>query len=208
MAETAGSSMGRSIQLKEREFLTSRQAAELLGVALSTVQLWTENGVLRAWKTSGGHRRITRQSVGEVLRQQRAAAEAGHAGDKATAVVVEDHPEMRRLYERQFAARRLPVRLVMASNGFEGLVQIGHCLPDIIITDLLMPGMDGFEMIRALRGMSQLKDTMTIVVSGLGREDTDKQGGLPPDLGFFQKPVNFDMLEKAIRDRLARQVRA
>lgn|GEM_PF-2781926 len=49
------------------ETCTTRQAAEALGVALRTAQLWTESGRLRAWKTEGGHRRILVSSVMELL---------------------------------------------------------------------------------------------------------------------------------------------
>ena len=48
------------------ETCTTRQAAEALGVALRTAQLWTESGRLRAWKTEGGHRRILVASVKEL----------------------------------------------------------------------------------------------------------------------------------------------
>jgi len=48
--------------------LTTRQAAQLLGIAVSTAQLWIENGVLPAWKTPGGHRRIRLSDVSGLLR--------------------------------------------------------------------------------------------------------------------------------------------
>jgi len=84
---------------KSKEFLTSSEAASLLGVALSTIQLWTESGLLRAWKTGGGHRRITRQSVEHMLDQQRAAVEALPASDQFTVVVVEDDRALLKLYQ-------------------------------------------------------------------------------------------------------------
>jgi excisionase family DNA binding protein len=188
--------------MNKKEFITSREAAEMLGVALSTVQLWTENGILRAWKTGGGHRRVARQSVEEMLRQQREAAEDVPQARQLTVVVVEDKPELLRLYQRQFAARKLPVRLVTASNGFEGLVQIGRCLPEIVVTDLMMPGMDGFQMLGALRDMPQMKNSTTIVVSALGPEEIAAKGGLPSELLYFQKPVDFDRLEEIVRERM------
>jgi excisionase family DNA binding protein len=49
-------------------FLTTREAAQALGVSLRTAQLWVENGQLEAWKTEGGHRRITPDSVQRLLR--------------------------------------------------------------------------------------------------------------------------------------------
>ena len=48
-------------------FCTTREAADLLGVSIRTAQLWSENGLLAAWKTAGGHRRITRDSIEHLL---------------------------------------------------------------------------------------------------------------------------------------------
>lgn len=48
--------------------LTTREAAKLLGIAVSTAQQWIENGVMPAWKTPGGHRRVRLSEVSELLR--------------------------------------------------------------------------------------------------------------------------------------------
>ncbi len=60
--------------LEDDPILTTRDAAQLLGVAVSTVQLWMESGALPAWKTPGGHRRV-RLSAVLALRQQRGGTE-------------------------------------------------------------------------------------------------------------------------------------
>lgn len=63
--------------------LTTREAAKLLGIAVSTAQQWIENGVLPAWKTPGGHRRVRLSDVSALLREraclgaQPGAADAG-----------------------------------------------------------------------------------------------------------------------------------
>ena len=51
----------------QRKFCTTREAAEILGVSLKTAQLWSESGLLEAWRTDGGHRRIFRSSVERLL---------------------------------------------------------------------------------------------------------------------------------------------
>ena len=65
--------------------LTTREAAHLLGVAVSTAQLWMESGALPAWKTPGGHRRVHLSAVNRLLAQQagivRAAAAAPPQGE-------------------------------------------------------------------------------------------------------------------------------
>lgn len=49
---------------------TTREAAEMLGVSLGSVQLWVDGGILKAWKTVGGHRRVLRESVNDLLRKR------------------------------------------------------------------------------------------------------------------------------------------
>ena len=51
----------------QKTFCTTREAAQMLGVSLRTAQLWAESGLLEAWKTDGGHRRISRHSVERLL---------------------------------------------------------------------------------------------------------------------------------------------
>lgn len=187
----------------QKEFLTSREAAELLGVAVSTVQLWTESDLLRAWKTGGGHRRIARNSVEAMLQQQRAIFETPKSDDKLTVVVVEDKWQQRKLYQQQLAARDLPIQLIMASNGFEGLIQIGRYLPEVIITDLLMPDMDGFQMLRALKTLPELANCLHISISALTDQQIKLKGGLPDGTMCFTKPIPFDDLEAVLRTQIA-----
>ena len=51
--------------------LSTRQAAELLDVSLRTIQLWVESGALKAWKTPGGHRKISISSVEQLIESRK-----------------------------------------------------------------------------------------------------------------------------------------
>ena len=138
----------------KRDFLSTREAATRLGVALSTVQLWVETGVLPAWKTPGGHRRIPADVIDSIQARQRSVLSSTPTPELFRALVVEDDPVQRELYSRQFSEWNLPIQLFMAEDGFEGLVLIGRHSPDLVITDLAMPEMDGFKMIRRLKTQS------------------------------------------------------
>jgi len=200
------------------DVLSTREAAERLGVALRTVQLWVESGVLPAWKTAGGHRRISRAAV-ERLIGERSAALAGDASHGAAAgageaadadlgrlkvMVVEDEPDLLRLFTMVIAGWELPVDVTPATNGFEALLRMGQHCPDLLITDLNMPGMDGFKMIGSLRGVGQGYDEMEIVVvTALSAAEIAQRGGLPAGVRIFHKPVPFDELESLVRDRVA-----
>ena len=200
------------------DVLSTREAAERLGVALRTVQLWVEGGVLPAWKTAGGHRRISRAAV-ERLIGERSAALAGDAVARSPAgatdlagvpdgrlkvMVVEDEPDLLRLFTMVIAGWELPINVTPAANGFEALLRMGQHCPDLLITDLNMPGMDGFKMISALRGVDQGFDEMEIVVvTALSEAEITQRGGLPASVRIFHKPVPFDELENLVRDRVA-----
>ena len=100
----------------------------------------------------------------------------------------------------------LPLELSVASNGFEALVRLGESHPDLLITDLNMPGMDGFRMIRSLRNFGQGLDSLeVVVVTAMGAHDIDDRGGLPVDVKVFTKPVPFSELEKLVRERIAQR---
>ena len=194
------------------DVLSTREAAEKLGVALRTVQLWVEGGVLPAWKTAGGHRRISRLAV-ERLISERTAALSGINLPPVTAdlvpegplklMVVEDEPELLRLFTMVIKAWDLPLAVTAAANGFEALLLMGQHCPDLLVTDLNMPGMDGFKMINSLRGVGPAFDDMEIVVvTALEPEEISRRGGLPPNVRVFHKPVPFDELETLVRERI------
>ena len=189
----------------QKDYFTSREAAELLGVAVSTIQLWTNNGLLRAWTTGGGHRRIARNSVKEILADRREATD--HNRDQQLSVViVEDNAQQLRLHEKQFDIWGLNTQVVTAKDGYEGLIKIGRLLPDVIITDLMMPNINGFQMVKALAELSELKQTLIIVVSGLTKDEIAQNGGLPEGVSLFTKPFPFKDVESLIRQKAQEKI--
>jgi len=193
-----------------REFLTTREAAERLGVSLRTAQLWVDSGVLEAWKTEGGHRRISIGSV-ERLMHIESNSEQGRSFTQTTAVdrlkilVVEDDNALLRLYRLYIAGWNLPVDLTTAANGYDALVLIGREQPDLMIVDLNMPGIDGFQMIRTLTSSSFREGMEIAVVTGMDAADIEARGGLPGDVRVFAKPVPINELKQLAQSMLDRR---
>lgn len=185
----------------EKNFCTTREAADLLGVSVGTVQLWVESGLLNAWKTSGGHRRVMRESIDGLLRRVPPAAVAPSAAmlntsglRKLRILVVEDDPSLQRLYQVNLARWDMAPEVTVLDNPIAALLHIGRASPDLLITDLHMPGVDGFYMLRTLEHAAQVANTEIVVVTGLDSAEIAQRGGLPDGIGVLPKPVPFATL--------------
>lgn len=187
---------------KDSELCSTREAAVLLGISLRTAQLWVESGVLRAWKTAGGHRRILKSSVEACLRERQREIDGTTVNTKFRILVVEDDPDLLKLYRLHIEGWGLPVTLITATNGFEGLIRLGESKPDLLIADLNIPGIDGFRMIRTLSANPDFRDMDVIVVTALGQNEIADRGGLPKNIRIFVKPAPFSTLEQLVRDRI------
>lgn len=193
--------------MADSEFLSTRQAAQRLGVSLGTVQNMVESGVLDAWKTAGGHRRIPASSVEALLAKRRKQiTRPGDSGSKLDILIAEDDSTLQRLYQLTFDSWKLPVKLRIVSNGFEGLLQVGQQMPDILIADLMMPGMDGFEMIKQLRTKPEFSPMDIIVVSAIDTGEV-RERGIPSDVTVFGKPIPFHEIKGFVLGRLAARQR-
>jgi excisionase family DNA binding protein len=186
--------------------LTTREASVLLGVSLRTVQLWVEAGVLNAWKTQGGHRRVSADSVDKVLAERDVISNlkwntrqhkntASNRPNALNVLIAEDNEVYRDLLEFYFNNLDVPVNLTFVSDGFECLISLGRQVPDIIITDLNMPKISGFEMIRHLASCEIYDNVEIIALTGLTQPDIDEKGGLPERVRVFFKPFSFKQLE-------------
>lgn len=185
----------------KKSFCTTREAAVLLGVSVGTVQLWVESGLLQAWKTSGGHRRVLRESIDGLLHKG-VDALPSPSPDPMPAVstralnvlVVEDDDNLLRLYKARLAQWPIKPVISLADNGVTGLLMMGRSNPDLLITDLDMPGLDGFNMLRVLHQTPEMRHATIVVVTGLDPAEVDRRGGVPQGVEVLPKPVPFERL--------------
>jgi excisionase family DNA binding protein len=182
----------------EKSFCTTREAAALLGVSVGTVQLWVESGLLQAWKTAGGHRRVLRDSVDRLLHKKPAPTQAGAtpAVDprRLNVLVVEDDANLLRLYDANISRWPMAPEVTIIDNAVSALLMMGRRCPDLLVTDLRMPDMDGFNMLRVLRASPEFARTTIVVVSGLDAAEIEERGGIPAGIEILPKPIPFNRL--------------
>lgn len=199
MPECCAAFRGSRMTGTPEPYFSTREAAEKLSVSLRTVQLWVEAGLLRAWKTEGGHRRIFRSSLEEVLAKRvRRATTTRRGARPARVLVIEPEPDARRLLELHLRSWGPGLEAQTVSNGFEALLRIGRQVPDLLVTELKLPGMDGFSLIGALRANLSTRDLEIIAVTSMARATLRERGGLPADITVLTRPLHFDDLRGLI----------
>lgn len=176
-----------------KNYLTTRQAAARLGCSLRTIQQWFDKGRLAGWTTANGHRRITASSV-EQLRHSQQAHPPG-AAPPLSILIIEDEPTLLKLYRTRIQHWPFPTTVFTAPNGYEGLVMVGEAQPQMLICDLRLPGVNGFQIVRALREIPRYRALGIVVITGLEAIEVDAHGGLPQNVELMGKPIDFDRLE-------------
>jgi len=116
---------------------------------------------------------------------------------KKKILIVDDDRVTLRLCEAEIKAWGMPVEVLKASNGFDALIMIGEYKPDMLISDLNVPGLDGFRMIRALRRHPAYAHMTIILISGL-EQSTLTSMHLPREIPILSKPASFSRLRGLI----------
>jgi excisionase family DNA binding protein len=130
----------------ESEWLTLGQAAKHLGVAQSTIRKWSDLGQLPAFYTPGGHRRYRRSDL-EAFLERSGPGKRAKAGPDV--LIVDDDAGLRGLVRARLELAGCSVR--EAASAEEGLAALEERSPDLILLDVMLPKVDGWEILRRVQ---------------------------------------------------------
>jgi len=195
MRSTAGS---RALAPKRilKRYLTTGKVGEMLEVSPAAIKKWIQQGKLAAFRTPGGHFRIL---ADEFERFQKTHGFGTGTGDPLRVLVVDDQRDVADVIVASLSAFYPRARMETAANGFEGLLKVGTFRPDVLLLDLSMPGMDGFEVCRQIKRDPVIRDTKVVVMTAQSLEAEPRAMEAGAD-GFLFKPFAVD----AVRGLLAR----
>jgi len=117
-------------------------------------------------------------------------------------LVVDDNPDDRDLLCALVEMAVPGARVVVADNGFDALIEVGKARPDLIVTDITMPHMDGVEMIRHLSTQGDARPPAIVAVSAHPASYVDSLGGLPPGVTLLSKPVEASRFVETVNTAL------
>ena len=186
------------------EHYTTLEVARLLGMAVRSVQLMVDRGELDAWKTPGGHRRISKPSVDRWLQARQPGASAAprprprHPG-APRALLIEDSTHFQNLVSLILKQDFPEVELHTASDGISGLAMVGQLNPSVLLIDILLPGIDGGTLITSLRSHPQFSACHLIVLTSLDEAQREPYRYALEGLPVIHKPKLVDELPALMR---------
>lgn len=146
---------------RQKSYLTPTEVAEWMMVSPITVRGWAQKGLLRAEITPGGHRRFRREDV------ERFAGQRGGSGQRSLRVLIVDDDRavvgyLRELLEGLATSPEVDA----AHDGFEAGRKVLSFKPDVVLLDLMMPGINGIDVCRRLKEDPASSDIRIIALSG------------------------------------------
>jgi excisionase family DNA binding protein len=173
----------------EPDWLTLGQAAKYLGVAQSTIRKWSDQGRVPAFYTPGGHRRYRRGDLDTFLERSGPGTTAG-AGP--VVLIVDDDERLREYVRVNLEMEGYSVR--EAGNAEEGLNVLDESTPDLVLLDVMMPEVDGWEMLRRVQERHGVGAIPVIMFSGKTDEQAEGEAASRGAQGFIGKPFNPQQL--------------
>ncbi|MDH5232926.1 MAG: response regulator [Gammaproteobacteria bacterium] len=148
-----------------KKYFTPNEVAELLMVSPVTVRQWANKGQINALTTPGGHRRFLYRDVERFAREQGIAL-ISEATAKNRILVVDDDEQLARFLFEILSSKVPSAEIEVAHDGFEAGRKVQLFQPQVILLDLMMPGLNGFEVCKRIRENPVTRATKIIAMTG------------------------------------------
>lgn len=181
---------------KRKPYLTPNEVAELLLVSPITVRQWAQKGLLPARLTAGGHRRFHRETV-EAFARRMGITEVGDPADELRVLVVDDDRQLNGFLVELLRTRGSGVQVAAAFDGFEAGRLVQTFKPHVVVLDLMMPGLDGFEVCRRLKNDVSTLHIRVVAMTGHYAAETAKRILAAGADRFLKKPFESRELLEA-----------
>lgn len=181
---------GRRAPTSDPDWLTLGQAAKYLGVAQSTIRKWSDQGRVPAFYTPGGHRRYRRNDLDNFLNRSGPGGAVQHRGPLV--LIVDDDERVREYVRVNLEMEGYSVR--EAGSADEGLAVLEEVSPDLILLDVMMPEVDGWEMLRLVQERHGIGAVPVVMFSGKLNEQSENEATARGAQGFVGKPFDPQQL--------------
>jgi excisionase family DNA binding protein len=188
-------------------FLTSAEVAEEIGVSPRTVSNWVRDGHLRAHRTAGGHARVAVEDLRLFLDSRGIRplpapaplpADADRKAERTRVLFIDDDENLLEIIKEVLVANGFEVQT--ARHGFLAGYLIAHYRPEAVVLDLMMPGLDGFEVLSLLRKRPESRALPVIACTSMRGPDVEAKARDAGFVSYLKKPLDFRRLVSLLHE--------
>ncbi|AGC42484.1 MULTISPECIES: response regulator [Myxococcus] len=181
------------------QLYTTHDISRLLQVDPSTVSKWIDRGILMAFRTPGGHRRVRSADLRTFLITHQMPVPEELGSGTVRLLVVDDERAVLDAIKRAFKPFAAQVELQTTTSGVEALLLVSEQKPHGMIIDLNMPDIDGLEVCRRIRQRKQMEGVRLITMTSVHTADVVEQSKQAGALACLAKPLDVQQVLELFR---------
>ncbi len=175
------------------DYLSSHAVAKLINASPSAVLNWIDNGLLAAYRTPGGHRRVERGALIRFLRDHDMPVPLSLAG-VARLLIIDDDTTFLRNAKRLIKRHAPKLTVETAESSMDALLKIGLFRPDAVLVDAYMPGVNGVDLCKRLQASPETKSIMIVALSGRLTRQLEASFADAGAMAVLSKPLDTHLL--------------
>lgn len=184
----------------KRRIFTTQDVSRMLSCDLTTVIKWVNEGKLKAYKTPGGHRRIEDADLTDFVKKFKLPFPEELKSENRI-LIVDDDPDFINL-AADYLGQIENICLDSASEGFTAGEKVISFNPHVVILDVKLPGIDGYEVCRRIKGKEETKGIKIVVVTAYDSPQ-DRRNALESGADvYFAKPLKSEQFVSTIKKLL------
>jgi len=187
---------------KKGDLLSTGEVATRAGVTRTTVLHWIKSGKLQpALTTAGGHYRIAESDLARFLAEHYGT---DARGPRNVILVVDDEPSILEVVLLALRPAFPGWRMETASDGVEAGMKLLRFTPALLVLDLMLPGIDGFEVCRLVRSDPELRKIAILCITGYKHPGIYEQALEAGADECLFKPLDMKTLREKAQELVAR----
>lgn len=178
-------------------YLTPSQVANLFMVTAAAVRLWAKKGELKALMTPGGHRRFLKTDMLEFARSRNLQLKEIKS-NKQRVLIIDDDKQFSGYLLKLLGKYSEQFDVYVANDCFDAGIKVAEFQPDIVLLDLMMPGLDGFQVCQRLMSSKYGKSIRVIAMTGYPTLENIEQILAAGAEACLCKPIDSERLLKLL----------
>lgn len=173
---------------------TTHDISRMLQVDPSTVSKWIDRGMLIAFRTPGGHRRVRSGDLRSFLLAHEMPVPEELGSDVIRLLVVDDEKQVLDTIKRQFKAFSGQIDVTTTTSGVEAVLLVAETKPHGVLIDLNMPDLDGYEVVRRITARKQFEGVRLITMTSRHTQEAVSESLKAGAAACLAKPVQVEQV--------------